>query len=389
MKEIGLFVFPWDLADEGIDRVMGFAAESGITTLYMASVYHAGLFLQPHNPLHKVYMLEDGVAYFHPRMEGYAAIRPTVARVSRETDWFNAAAIRAPKFGVRLAAWTVCMHNSRLGDAHPEAVVQDAFGNPRSYALCPSHPEVQHYIRSILKDLARYPISAMLLEAFRYMDVVHGAHHERWSIPLPPLERTLLALSFAPTDLVVAAQAGIDGDRVRNGVSRHLEHFFTSYPAIPPDFPRTVEEFDQRFPALAAYRRCLASVLDGLLDSVVADLSGRHIELISQGQQEFNITCSPTKAGFDALFCSVYDQKPVEAGNIVRRAKRRATPGQKVYAGVKLGFGAIEEHTQLADILIELDDAGADAALFYNYAECASAILDWIAPSIKTALVKR
>src|SRR5581483_2784416 len=95
MKEIGLFVFPWDLADEGIDRVMSFAAESGITTLYMASVYHAGLFLHPHNPIRKVYLLEDGVAYFHPRFQEYGKMRPAVAQVSRERDWFAEVALRS------------------------------------------------------------------------------------------------------------------------------------------------------------------------------------------------------------------------------------------------------------------------------------------------------
>ena len=187
MKEFGLFIFPWDLADEGIDRVMGFAAEAGINALDMASVYHAGLFLHPHNPVHRVYMTEDGVAYFHPQIETYGYIRPTLAHTSSETDWFAAAATRSRDFGLRLAAWTACMHNSRLGTEHPEAVVQDAFGNPPPNGLCPSHPDVRRYVRAALRDLSRYSPHSVLLAAFVYMDVVHGAHHERWSIPLHEL----------------------------------------------------------------------------------------------------------------------------------------------------------------------------------------------------------
>src|SRR6185437_15283084 len=125
MKEIGLFMFPWDLQDEGIDHVMSFAASSGITTLYMASAYHAGLLLQPHNPIRRVYRLEDGVTYFHSRNELYGAIQPMIAQVSRETDWFEAATKRANDFGLRISAWTVCMHNTRLGMKYPDATVRD------------------------------------------------------------------------------------------------------------------------------------------------------------------------------------------------------------------------------------------------------------------------
>jgi hypothetical protein len=383
MREIGLFLFPWDLADEGIERVMGFAAESGITTLYMASVYHAGLFLQPHNPVHKVHMLEDGVAYFHPNAELYGSIQPEVARISRQTDWFQEAGDHLGKFGLRLSAWTVCMHNSRLGEAWPAMVVRNAFRDPRPYALCPSHPEVQRYVRALLRDLSRYPLASLLLEAFRYMDVVHGAHHERWSIPLPPLERTLLSMSFAPADLTAAAHAGIDGSAARERTKAHLERFFATYPKLPGDLPRTWQEFEQACPEATTYRNCLRAVMDQLLDSIRADLNGQAIELIGQGQQDFNITCSPGKPGFDAILCSVYDQGPDEAAASIRRAKETALPAQKVYANVKLGFGAIASAADLADIVAAVEEAGADAILFYNYAECSRTVLDWIAPALK------
>ena len=161
LRERGLFLFPWDLKDEGLDKVMRFSAESGITTLYMASVYHAGFFLQPHNPIRKVYLLEDGVAYFHPEMRYYGSIKPQVAEVSREIDWFEAASRRLHEFGLKLSAWTVCMHNSRIGQIRPDVVVRDAFCNPHPFALCPSHPDVRQYIRSLLKDLLRYPLGSL------------------------------------------------------------------------------------------------------------------------------------------------------------------------------------------------------------------------------------
>jgi hypothetical protein len=276
------------------------------------------------------------------------------------------------------------MHNSRLGAEHPEAVVRDAFGTGHPYALCPSHPDVQQYIRALLQDLSRYMPAAVLLEAFRYMDVVHGAHHERWSIPLPPLERELLSMSFAPSDFAVAGQSDVDGARVRALVANHLERFFATYPRTDVQSPKALEDFELHFPDVAAYRRCLVSVMDTLRDQIVADLAGRGIELVGQGPQQFNIGCSPQKPGWDALLCAVYDQQPRAAAASVRAARLSALPGQRIYAAVKLGFGAITEAAELADLLSAIADAGADAALFYNYSECAQTVLDWIRPAVRS-----
>jgi hypothetical protein len=69
-------------------------------------------------------MPQDGVVYFHPSPERYGLIKPRVAAMAREVDWLDAVSLRAEKYGVRLAAWTVCLHNTRLGRLHPDTVVR-------------------------------------------------------------------------------------------------------------------------------------------------------------------------------------------------------------------------------------------------------------------------
>lgn len=386
MKDIGLFVYPWDLADEGPARVMDFAARSGITTLYLASVYHAGLLLQPHNPIRRVYLIEDGVAYFWARTAAYGVLEPTVAAVSRQMDSLAAAAEQAEASGLRMAAWTVCMHNSLLGRRHPQAVIHDAFGNPRPYALCPSHPDVRVYIRALISDLCRYPLKSIILEAFRYMDVVHGEHHERWCIPLPSLERSLLSLSFAPSDLDAAARVGIDGAGVRTVVRCHLERFFESYPDTASELAVEWAEFESLYPEAEAYRNCLKDVMDSLLDDLLADRAERPVALIGQGEQPFNITCRPQKAGFDGVICALYGQTPEQAAGSIRLAKRKAPPGVTVYSAVRLGFGDFANLEELIAVIRETKAAGAEGLLLYNYAECPPKILNWISPAIREGL---
>lgn len=50
IQDATICIFVWDFADEGLDPVLEFVAESGLTSLYLASVYHAGWFVLPHNP---------------------------------------------------------------------------------------------------------------------------------------------------------------------------------------------------------------------------------------------------------------------------------------------------------------------------------------------------
>src|SRR5204862_1754250 len=100
----GLWMFAWDLADEGVEKVMGWAADSGLTALQIAGAYHAGWFIHPHNPKHRAYMTEDGCVYFHPEMRLYdqTVLKPKVAPVCAQTDWMREAGKRLDRFGLKL-----------------------------------------------------------------------------------------------------------------------------------------------------------------------------------------------------------------------------------------------------------------------------------------------
>ena len=141
MKHAGLSIFPWDFADEGVDEVLDFVRDLGITRLVLASVYHAGFFLHPHNPKRKVHLLEDGVCYFHPTESHYreSSIKPTVASMCAEVDWFGTICERAQKVGIKVSAWTVCLHNSRIGLSHPECTIHNVYGDSYPHALTPAH----------------------------------------------------------------------------------------------------------------------------------------------------------------------------------------------------------------------------------------------------------
>ena len=102
MKDVAICLFAWDLCDEGVEQVLGRVADLGVTSLYLASNYHAGWFVLPHNPKRKCHFVEDGAAYYHPARSLYEStpLKPQIARIAAKTDWFEETGQRLDKFGL-------------------------------------------------------------------------------------------------------------------------------------------------------------------------------------------------------------------------------------------------------------------------------------------------
>ena len=149
----GLYVYAWDLADEGLETVLGRIRPTGINTLTLAASYHAGKFLRPHGVGGKVYFPVDGTVYFQARPERYGHIRPLVNPLVAEFDAFARLEQEAPD--LERVAWVVCCHNTPLGQQYPEFTSRNAFGDPYPYSLCPAHPAVRDYVVNLVADLAR------------------------------------------------------------------------------------------------------------------------------------------------------------------------------------------------------------------------------------------
>ncbi|MER8576253.1 hypothetical protein NKH20_30495, partial [Mesorhizobium sp. M1374] len=80
----------------------------------------------------------------------------------------------------RVSCWTVCLHNTRLGMLHPQAVTRNAFGDANYYNLCPSHPDARAYVRALVADISHsYRPDRIELESPSFMGFAHEYHHEK------------------------------------------------------------------------------------------------------------------------------------------------------------------------------------------------------------------
>ena len=378
----------WDFADEGLDEVMHFVRDLGITRLNLPSVYHAGYFLHPHNPKRKVHILEDGVAYFHPTESRYvdSPIKPAVASMCAETDWFGAICEVAQIVGIEVTAWTVCLHNTRVGLLHPECTIQNVFGDSYPHALTPAHPAAKAYLRAMVADLAeKYPLYSILLEAPNYRKRSHGGgwvsghHHEREGVHLRGLEQELMDLSFNPADVAGAQQQGVDVEEVRLAIIDHLERYFAEAPSVPPDLPETIEQFRAEVPALVDLQAYYRRAEEVLLVELREEVEPRGVKLQGAGS-------SPS---LDVVVAGAYGEPSDRVAELTRGAKASLLPHQQLSLALRIGFNSpgmgapLLSEEQTRDATRVVADNGADGIAYYNYSEAPRRSIEWIKPALR------
>jgi hypothetical protein len=381
MQDTAICTFAWDFIDEGIEPVLRFAADSGLTSLFFASTYHAGWFVLPHNPRRTCYMVEDGVTYFHPSPRFFDAtvLKPRVSQIAAGDDWLAKICEQLGRHSLRMTAWTVCLHNSPMGLAYPEHTVVNALGDSYPHALTPGSAEVRNYVRGLATNLAsQYPIQSIFLEAVTYGHRKHGHHHARDLITFGPLEEELLDISFSPHDVSLAEKAGIDARSVRLIVATHLKSYLANTPIRPRGMPTSSEEFNEICPLLAPYRQLLLSNVATLIDEIRSDVEPYGVKL--EG-------VDPSGA-FDWQISCAYGKNDVQTAEIVREERRIARNNQRIRVGLRLGAdpsdspGSISCADSCRNCVAAAANNGADGLYFYNYSESPGAYLSWVKPAL-------
>ena len=229
-----IFAFATDLHDEGVGAVLDTVGDrGGVDGVTMASSYHHGRDIFPHNPARKVHFLEGGAVFFRPELAGFTGrMQPHISQLAQEHDVFADARKETDRRSMELHAWTVFLHNTTLGSRYPDCAVRNAFDDVIVTDLCPANPEVQRYAVSLATDIMRYRPDGVLAESLHYHPLEHGFHHERYFIDLGATSRFLLGLCFCEHCLARARERGVDGEAVRSAALTRIQDAFDQ---TPPD----------------------------------------------------------------------------------------------------------------------------------------------------------
>jgi hypothetical protein len=119
----------------------------------------------------------------------------------------------------------VVAHNSRLGAAHPEHAVRNAYGDSLSWALCIAQPQVRAYAATLAAEAAAQPgTSGVELESCGCYGYAHlHAHDKTGGVPFGEAAGYLLSLCFCPACRDGYASLGADPGKLRVAVRDALE----------------------------------------------------------------------------------------------------------------------------------------------------------------------
>ncbi|MBA2288999.1 MAG: hypothetical protein H0V98_01290 [Chloroflexia bacterium] len=364
----GMFTYAWDLEAEGYDRVVGEFADNGVTHINLATAYHAGKFLLPHNPKHRTFFPEDGSIYFRPDLSRYGRIRPRVnSLVTHTGDPVTRLLDIAGKHSVGYVAWVVLMHNSWLGARYPDATMHTAFGDPVTHSLSPAHPDVREYVLAMLGDLvSRHDVAAIELESPSYMSYSHGWHHEINGVALDDVQEELLSISFSPFEVSAARDAGIDAMRARDAVADLLDRSWNEGFALIQNGQRhDGAEMLLTDPELVAYRNWQ--------DDQVVSLATAIRDTVKDANPSTEIRHFAALDGGDAGAALLETSDAILAGyatsdqDAITRVEAAKPLGKKVYGMLR---GLPPDTTEPGQITSRIEawrSAGVDGIDYYNY----------------------
>ncbi|MGW0706964.1 hypothetical protein ACWD4G_13575 [Streptomyces sp. NPDC002643] len=219
--ETSTYTFVEDLRAEGVDAVLDRVLGAyGCDTLTVAAAYHRARDVTPHGPA-RVTLRRDGVHLVPPAdlFDGLRLVPPVQPGAGDEP--LREVRRRTAERGAALHGWTVFLHNTTLGLAHPDVTQRNCFGDRAAPAdLCPAHPDVRAYAVALARSVARTGVDAVVAESLHYGTFGHGYHHERDFVGLGPLEDFLLGLCFCRHCSTCAESAGVDVGAARAEAAR-------------------------------------------------------------------------------------------------------------------------------------------------------------------------
>jgi len=368
-----IWAYPWDLIAEGLDASLGRIAEIGLQGISLAPSYHAGMLLLPHNPRQKVRFLEDGALYFRPRLGRFdgLVIQPRFSALLDERDLLAEICQAAERHGLEVVSWTVCTHNSYQGERHPDKAIQNAFGDPLIYGLCPSHPAVQDYLQALLEELSAYPLRTLQLESYGFLGFPHGYHHEKINLPLGPWGHALMGLCFCPACERAAREEGVDLLGARRAARGALETLFEGEARFPKAF--STDLLVNEMPVLGPYLQ-MRETIETRLVLRLAEAASVPLNLLEIGAGMVR----PLAAHVPEVTACAYRVAPQEVAEATRAARAMLESGARLSIGLEACPHLSPTEENLVAKVRAAWEAGADSLYFYNYGLMPVKSLEWL-----------
>lgn len=389
MSYKAIYTYAWDLAETGVAPAIDDFRALGLDTVTIAGSYHAGKFLRPHGKSGKVYFPEDGTVYFNADSTCYGAIKPVANAMLGQGDILRELTDAG---SMNINVWLVLLHNTRLGMAHPESVVRNAFGDPYFYNLCPSAPEARAYAIGLARDVTEnYPVGGISVEAPGFTPYAHGYHHEFALLRSNPWLENLLGLCFCDHCLAGAEVQGIDARRLKAQVAADVAAYLDSDVEFTPDLAEAFWRAD--IVADGDLRRYLdfrngvvTSLVAEIRAAVRADVDVAIIPSVARPTGGAWYEGSDLKALADTtgiLEACFYEPSAARIAADLFDIKRRLRGSGKLRGILRPSFPDLASKGEFLEAVATLRAGGVEELAFYNWGHLRQANLAWIGEALR------
>jgi hypothetical protein len=389
MKGTSLYCYAWDLAGTDGRANQSTIDSLGLDGITLATSYHAGKFIRPGSPTGKVVFPEDGTVYFRPHRT-YRQLQPVVSQVTIDEDVLATLTEAGQR---HVVGWTVLLHNTRLGYAHPDVVVRNAWGDPAYYSLCPAQPAVQEYAVRLCGDLAEhYDLAGLALETPGFLPFVHGYHHEFAQLPGNPWMNILLGLCFCDACMAGARNAGIDVAGIAHRLKDAVHGYMSSAATVPDDMAVQWLVSDLVLdPEFSAFLRWRCQVVTSLVEAIRQDVrQSVPVAVIPSVQRPSALAWSEgtdlaaMAKHCDGLEIPFYEADPGRVLADVQDCRRRAGPHAPISAILRPGHPDMATEAQLQASISALAGQDVRRFSFYNFGMLRPHNLEWIRSAAAT-----
>ncbi|SFG72007.1 hypothetical protein SAMN04488063_2775 [Halopelagius inordinatus] len=380
--DFAVWGYPWDVRDEGPDRVADRLRGIGVDELNLATNYHSVQAFAPHNPERRTHFAHAS-SYFRPD-DGYGRLEPTPYE-GMDGDWTDDIAAELADTDISLTSWTVGCHNSRLGMANPDVAIESPHGDDLVFGLCPTAPDVREYLVALVSDLAtREQFDRIELETFDYFyGTGFGWHHQKIHARLGSLGEFLFGLCFCDHCRDAAADAGIDAEAVRETAAATVDDVVAD--RIPHELDP--ERWLRSRPAVADYVDLREESLAELYADIAAAAGdtplGYYAGMPDPGREWMAGADLERLAEHVDYYCvPAYESSRADVLDAYRTVETLA-PDVPIHVGVLPGHPAVHDEATVVDIVDGLRDVGVPRVSFYNYGLLTERSLDWIASATR------
>lgn len=361
-----MFLYPWDVLDEGAAPLARRLATLGVTSVSLAVVYHSGKLLLPHNPCRRVLLHPDNRSYFPFEEKRYGRLRPITGELLGNdiASFWRKTLTTLHAEGIRVCAWVVVFHAHRLALQYPACAEKNAWDEPSPHSLCPSNAEVFDYGLTLLEDIARAGAEELHLESVDYAGFLHGAHHEMQAYAdTAELER-LLGVCFCPACRERARQAGVDAIILQEQIKQRASHFFNLEPLSPIDTTLCSAYAKLRAARIAEFYAALKKRLrsQGLLTKL------KPILWMADGANPQDVGVDPALLAHsvDGML-AVYPSSPENVKAFLGRVRTMLPQDVDLTGGVRLLAPHTVRPQQVSDYIKAYAAQGVNDVIFYNY----------------------